>query len=262
DGALWRLTPEAWSEVMDTNVSGAFNCIHAVAPHMRAQRFGKIVNVASHQAFRPGFGIANYAASKAALIGLTKAAAVDLGSAGINVNAVAPGFVKTELLTPLPREVLERAEHEAGLAGQRVALTPLALVAAEETLQWDSLIGNRRTTLDKSDSIIVTLLGARASEVTWVGPAELRHIARRAPGIAADPDQMGTPFLRASNIIEVPDPLRYELRTLMGLVGGRYVLVPAGLVFRVAGPGATPPGPSGHPALATAELSVVLIDSR
>ena len=115
DGALWRLTPEAWSEVMDTNVTGAFNCIHAVAPHLRAQRFGKIVSVASHQAFRPGFGIANYAASKAALIGLTKAAAVDLGSAGINVNAVAPGFVKTELLTQLPREVLERAEHESVL---------------------------------------------------------------------------------------------------------------------------------------------------
>src|SRR6266566_5115892 len=74
-----------------------------------------LVNNASHQAFRPGFGIANYAASKAALIGLTKAAAVDLGSAGINVNAVAPGFVKTELLTQLPREVLERAEHESVL---------------------------------------------------------------------------------------------------------------------------------------------------
>jgi len=115
DGALWRLTPEAWSEVMDTNVSGAFNCIHAVAPFMRAQRFGKIINVASHQAFRPGFGIANYAASKAALIGLTKAAAVDLGSAGINVNAVAPGFVKTELLTQLPRAIIERAEHESVL---------------------------------------------------------------------------------------------------------------------------------------------------
>jgi len=115
DGALWRLTEEAWQEVIETNVSGAFNCIHSVAPLLRGQRFGKIVNVASHQAFRPGFGIANYAASKAALIGLTKAAAVDLGSAGINVNAVAPGFVKTELLTQLPREVLERAEHESVL---------------------------------------------------------------------------------------------------------------------------------------------------
>lgn len=115
DGALWRLTAEAWQEVIDTNVTGAFNCLHAVSPHMRAQRFGKVVNVASHQAFRPGFGIANYAASKAALIGLTKAAAVDLGSSNINVNAVAPGFVKTELLTQLPREVLERAEHESVL---------------------------------------------------------------------------------------------------------------------------------------------------
>ena len=153
--------------------------------------------------------------------------------------------------TPAPTAPLPTA----GLAGQRVALTPLALVAAEETLQWDSLIGNRRTTLDKSDSIIVTLLGARASEVTWVGPAELRHIARRAPGIAADPDQMGTPFLRATNIIDVPDPLRYQLRTLMGLVGGRYVLVPAGLVFR------RPVGRSDG-RTATAELSVVLIDSR
>ncbi len=115
DGALWRLSAEAWQEVLDTNVTGAFNCIQAVSRHMRAQRYGKIVNVASHQAFRPGFGIANYAASKAALIGLTKSAAVDLGSSNINVNAVAPGFVKTDLLTKLPREVLERAEHESVL---------------------------------------------------------------------------------------------------------------------------------------------------
>ena len=115
DGALWRLSPEAWQEVIDTNVTGAFNCIQAVAGSMRAQRYGKIVNVASHQAFRPGFGIANYAASKAALIGLTRSAAVDLGPSNVNVNAVAPGFVKTELLAKLPREVLERAEHESVL---------------------------------------------------------------------------------------------------------------------------------------------------
>src|SRR2546429_6087968 len=115
DGALWRLTPEAWQEVIDTNVTGAFNCIQAVAGSMRAQRYGKIVNVASHQAFRPGFGIANYAASKAALLRLTRSAAVDLGPSNVNVNAVAPGFVKTDLLAKLPREVLERAEHESVL---------------------------------------------------------------------------------------------------------------------------------------------------
>ncbi|HMG18026.1 MAG TPA: hypothetical protein VK573_04830 [Gemmatimonadales bacterium] len=154
--------------------------------------------------------------------------------------------------TPAPTAPLPTA----GLAGQRVALMPLALVAAEDSLHWDTLIAVRRATLDKSDSIIATLLTARAPEVTWVPPAELRRVARRAPGIAADPDQMGTPFLRAENIIDVPDPLRYQLRTLMGLTGGRYVLVPAGLVFRVARPGATPR------AAAVAELSVVMIDTR
>lgn len=147
----------------------------------------------------------------------------------------------------------------AGLAGQRVALTPLELVGAEDTLHLDALIADRRATLDKCDSVIMTFLTARAPEVTWVGPAELRHIAHRAPGIVAEPDQMGTPFLRASNLIDVPDPLRYQLRTLMGLVGGRYVLVPAGLVFRK--PAAGQPG-ADVPGEINAELSVVMIDSR
>ena len=156
----------------------------------------------------------------------------------------------------------------AGLAGQKVGLTPLTLVAAEDTLHWDALIGDRRAALDKSDSIISTLLIARAPEVTWASPAEMRRVARRAVGIAADPDQMGTAFLRADAIVDVPDPLRYQLRTLMGLVGGRYTLVPAGLVFRAARrPDGQPAdsstlavGPSGRPAVA--ELSVVLIDTR
>lgn len=113
DGALWRLSDDAWREVLETNVTGAFHCTRAVAPTFRKQHYGKIVNVASHQAYTPGFGIANYAASKAALIGLTRAAAVDLGAANVNVNAVAPGFVRTELITKLPPEVLERAEKES-----------------------------------------------------------------------------------------------------------------------------------------------------
>lgn len=148
----------------------------------------------------------------------------------------------------------------AGLAGQRVALTPLELVAAEDTIHLDALVADRRTTLDKCDSIIATFLTARAPEVTWVGPAELRHVARRAPGIAADPDQLGTPFLRASNVVDVPDPMRSQLRTLMGLVGGRYALIPAGLVFRrTVG---RSDGRTGTAGTVTAELSVVMIDSR
>jgi hypothetical protein len=170
------------------------------------------------------------------------------------VSGACGGKNSNQTPTPEPTAPLPTA----GLAGQRVAVTPLALVGAEEALHWDTVLADRRATLDKCDSIINTLLAARSPEVTWVGPAELRHIARRAPGIAADPDQLGTPFLRASNIMTVPDPLRYELRTLMGLAGGRYVLVPAALVFR-----APPVGPSARPpAAATAELAVVMIDSR
>ncbi|MGH7517538.1 MAG: SDR family NAD(P)-dependent oxidoreductase [Gemmatimonadales bacterium] len=113
DGALWRLSDDAWREVLDTNVTGAFNCIRAVAAMFRAQHYGKIVNVSAHQAERPGFGVANYAASKAALVGLTRAAAVELGPSNVNVNAVAPGFIRTERMGMLPKEVIERAQKRS-----------------------------------------------------------------------------------------------------------------------------------------------------
>ena len=72
----------------------------------------------------------------------------------------------------------------AGLAGQRVPIWPLGLVGAEDTLKWDWVTADRRATLDKCDSILATLLGARAPEVTWVYPTELRRIARRAAVLA------------------------------------------------------------------------------
>ena len=115
DGALWRMTDAAWREVLDTNVTGAFNCIRAIAPTLRKQRYGKIVSVSAHQAGRPGFGVANYAASKAALEGLTRAAAVELGPANVNVNAVAPGFIRTERMSMLPAEIIERAQKHSVL---------------------------------------------------------------------------------------------------------------------------------------------------
>jgi 3-oxoacyl-[acyl-carrier protein] reductase len=115
DGALWRLSQEAWNEVLETNATGAFNCIRAVAPIFRGQHYGKIVSVSAHQAERPGFGVANYAASKAALLGLTRAAAVELGPANVNVNAVAPGFIRTERMAMLPSEVIERAQKSSVL---------------------------------------------------------------------------------------------------------------------------------------------------
>jgi 3-oxoacyl-[acyl-carrier protein] reductase len=113
DGALWRLSDDAWEDVLATNVTGAFNCTRAVAPVFRTQRYGKIVNIASHLALHPGFGISNYATSKAALIGLTRSTAVELGPSNVNVNAVAPGFIRTEALGKVPPEVLDKAEKSA-----------------------------------------------------------------------------------------------------------------------------------------------------
>jgi 3-oxoacyl-[acyl-carrier protein] reductase len=115
DGALWRLSPAEWSAVMDTNVTGAFHCIAACAPLFREQHTGHVVNVSAHQASRPGFGVSSYAASKAALEGLTRAAAVELGPSNVNVNAVAPGFIHTERLDMLPREVIDQATKRAVL---------------------------------------------------------------------------------------------------------------------------------------------------
>ncbi|HEY9384457.1 MAG TPA: SDR family NAD(P)-dependent oxidoreductase [Gemmatimonadales bacterium] len=115
DGAHWRLTPAEWAEVIETNLTGAFNCTSAVAPIFRGQRFGKVVSVSSHLAGRPGFGVASYAASKAGLEGLTRAVAVELGPCNVNVNAVAPGFIRTERLQLLPPEVIDKARKSSVL---------------------------------------------------------------------------------------------------------------------------------------------------
>jgi 3-oxoacyl-[acyl-carrier protein] reductase len=101
DGALWRLSPQDWAEVMDTNLTGAFNCISAVAPIYRGQRYGKIVSVSTHQADHPGFGVAPYARARRDL----KADPRRRGgsrSVNVNVNAVAPGFVRTEPWSSFP----------------------------------------------------------------------------------------------------------------------------------------------------------------
>ncbi|MHB1327517.1 MAG: SDR family NAD(P)-dependent oxidoreductase [Gemmatimonadales bacterium] len=115
DGALWRLGEDDWNDVIQTNLIGANNCLAVLAPVFRAQHFGKVVNISSHQATRPGFGVTSYAASKSGLEGLTRAAAVELGPSNVNVNAVAPGFVRTERLQSLPPEVLERARSSTVL---------------------------------------------------------------------------------------------------------------------------------------------------
>ncbi len=116
DRALWHMEDHEWEAVLRTNLDGAFYFTRAVSPFMRSQEHGKIVNVTSVHGIRSEFGIANYASSKAGLIGLTQSAAVELGPKNINVNAVAPGFIRTTRLTDgVPSEVLDEARERSPL---------------------------------------------------------------------------------------------------------------------------------------------------
>ena len=147
----------------------------------------------------------------------------------------------------------------AGLAGQPVSILPLTLVAAEDSLRWNAVLGDRAATLARSDSVIESLLKARSPEIPWVAPEEVRRAARRAPGVVTDPDQMATAILRAEKLTLVPDPLRSQLRTLAAVAGGgRYTLVPAALIYRRTGGAGVGVGRR----TGTAELSIVLVDVR
>lgn len=116
DRALWRLTDEQWRAVLETNLFGAFYMIRAVAPYFRRQSDGKIVNIASVHGIRSEFGLANYSASKAGLLGLTRSAALELGPSNVNVNAVAPGYIRTTRLTSaVPAEILDQAREKSAL---------------------------------------------------------------------------------------------------------------------------------------------------
>lgn len=115
DKSLGKMTDEDWQSVLDVNLTGAFNMVRALAPRMRAAGHGRIVNLSSINGLRGKFGQINYAASKAGIIGLTKAVAKELGGKGVTVNAVAPGMVLTEMTLALPQEFRDKAQAEAVL---------------------------------------------------------------------------------------------------------------------------------------------------
>ncbi|HJV67334.1 MAG TPA: 3-oxoacyl-ACP reductase FabG [Geomonas sp.] len=112
DRSVLKMSDEEWGAVLGVNLTGAFNVVRALAPGMREAGYGRIVNITSINGIRGKFGQANYAASKAGLIGLTKTLARELGSKGVTVNAVAPGMVMTEMAQALPEEILAKAKGE------------------------------------------------------------------------------------------------------------------------------------------------------
>jgi len=112
DGVIWKMSEDQWDKVIDINLKGYFNYVRAVAPVFREQKSGKIVNVTSINGLRGKFGQANYSASKAGIIGLTKAVAKELGKYGVNVNAVAPGLIETDMMKNATEEVRKMAIEE------------------------------------------------------------------------------------------------------------------------------------------------------
>lgn len=107
DATLLKMTDEQWNNVINVNLTGVFNCTRAVAPFMVEKRYGKIVNASSVVAINGNFGQTNYAATKAGVIAMSDTWAKELGRKGINVNAVAPGFILTEMVAAMPEKVLE-----------------------------------------------------------------------------------------------------------------------------------------------------------
>jgi acetoacetyl-CoA reductase/3-oxoacyl-[acyl-carrier protein] reductase len=115
DRSLLKMSDDDWQAVLHVNLTGAFNMMRAVAPAMTASGYGRIVNVVSINGMRGKFGQANYAASKAGLIGLTKTAAREFGPKGVTVNAVAPGMVLTDMALQLAEEFRRKAIDESVL---------------------------------------------------------------------------------------------------------------------------------------------------
>jgi 3-oxoacyl-[acyl-carrier protein] reductase len=147
DALLVRMSPENWQKVLDINLTGTFNFTRAVGPLMMRRREGRIVSIASVIGITGNAGQANYAASKAGVIALTKSVARELGGRSITVNAIAPGFIATDMTAGLPEQVksgmlqqiaLKRFGEPADIAGAvAFLLSPEAAYITGQTLVID-----------------------------------------------------------------------------------------------------------------------------
>jgi 3-oxoacyl-[acyl-carrier protein] reductase len=138
DGLLVRMKEEDWDRVLAINLKGAFHCIQAVAKIMMKQRAGRIINMASVVGVMGNAGQANYVASKAGLIGLTKTTARELAPRGITVNAVAPGFIDTPMTARLPEKVKKAmlAQIPMGRLGQSEDVAEMVAFLASEKASY------------------------------------------------------------------------------------------------------------------------------
>lgn len=116
DATLLKMTDEQWDKVINVNLKGVFNCTRAFAAHFKENQYGRIVNTSSVVALYGNFGQTNYVATKAGVIGMTKTWAKEFGKYGITANAVAPGFIATDMVKSMPEKVLDMMKNKAPLA--------------------------------------------------------------------------------------------------------------------------------------------------
>lgn len=108
DAPFHKMTPEAWKEVIDTNLTGVFNTVHPVWPGMRERKFGRVIVISSINGQKGQFGQVNYAATKAGDLGIVKSLAQEGARAGITANAICPGYIATEMVMAIPEEVRQK----------------------------------------------------------------------------------------------------------------------------------------------------------
>jgi 3-oxoacyl-[acyl-carrier protein] reductase len=135
DASLKKMTTEQWQQVIDVNLTGVFNCTKCISNFMVEKGYGRIINTSSVVALYGNFGQTNYVATKAGVIGMTKTLARELGRKGVTVNAVAPGFIATEMVKKMPENVLKSMEEKVptGRLGlpEEIASTYLFLASDE-----------------------------------------------------------------------------------------------------------------------------------
>lgn len=149
------------------------------------------------------------------------------GAGGLEAQSSAPPKSNGGVKMPPPI-----AMNVLSIAGQVVGVLPSTLVVARDSLAGKAPFTDRKSSTHWVDSMLGEGMMMRAPEVNWKLPAQMRSLAQRAPGIAADPDYMGQAVLRDPQITKVPDPMISNLRTLMAIAGGRFVFVPAALSFQ------------------------------
>ncbi len=135
DGTILKMTYAAWKEVIDTNLGGCFNMAKALFPGMRERKWGRIVNIGSINGQAGQYGQVNYAAAKSGIHGFTKALAQEGARAGITVNAIAPGYIDTDMVAAVPADVLEKivAKIPVGRLGHAEEIArAVAFLCAEE----------------------------------------------------------------------------------------------------------------------------------